>query len=53
LGKDKKFDLSDLIILLGGISISVGLYMIYPPLMFLFAGSSLIWVGLPGKVVKK
>lgn len=47
-----KPDFHDILIIFGGIFLGKGLYMIYPPAMFIIIGIVVIWLGLPGKVVK-
>jgi hypothetical protein len=47
-----KPDFHDFLIIFGGIFLGKGLYMIYPPSMFIIIGVAVIWLGLPGKVVK-
>lgn len=47
-----KPEISDILIIIGVIFLARGLYMIYPPSMFIIIGILAIWIGLPGKAVK-
>jgi uncharacterized membrane protein len=45
-----RFSISDLFIIIGSILFGIGLYMIYPPLFYLFSGGMLIFFGYLGAV---
>lgn len=45
-------DFNDFLLLFGSFMLGKGIYMIYPPAMFIVVGLTALWLGWPGKVVK-
>lgn len=45
-------DFKDILVIIGAILISKGLYMVYQPAMYIFLGLTLSWLGWPSKEVR-
>lgn len=44
--KKGKFDVNDVLILIGGIGALVGIWLIYHPASYIVAGAALVYLGL-------